>query len=77
MTAHNSAMGREMAFDPFEVLSIDFLKLDQSDQGYQKVLVVMDVFTKFTFTFPTKHELAKTVAKLLVENTFKCFGHSY
>ena len=69
-TAHNSAMGRVTALRPFEVLSMDFLRLEQSDQGYQKVLVVMDVFTKFTFAFPTKNELAKTVAKLLVENIF-------
>ncbi len=73
-TAHNSAMGRVTAVRPFEVPSMDSLKLDQSVQGYQKVLVVMDVFTKFTFAFPTENELAKTVAKLVVENIFNVFG---
>ena len=42
-------MGRVYASRPFEVLSMDFPKLDQSKHGYQKVLVVMDVFTKYAF----------------------------
>ena len=70
----NSQMGRVHASRPFEVLSMDFLKLDQSKHGYQKVLVVMDVFTKYAFAFPTKNELATTVAKLLVDNIFNVFG---
>ena len=38
------------------------------------MLVVTDVFTKYAFAFPTKNELATTVAKLLVDNIFSVFG---
>ena len=67
-------LGRVTASRPFEMLSMDFLKLDENEKGYKKVLVVTDVFTKYAFAFPTKNELAITVAKLLVDNIFNVFG---
>ena len=67
-------LGRVTASRPFETLSMDFLKLDESVSGYKKVLVVTDVFTKYAFAFPTKNELALTVAKILVDNVFSIFG---
>ena len=67
-------LGRVTASRPFETLSMDFLKLDENERGYKKVLVVTDVFTKYAFAFPTKNELATTVAKLLVDNIFNVFG---
>ena len=69
-----TSLGRVTASRPFEMLSMDFLKLDENPRGYKKVLIVTDVFTKFAFAFPTKNELATTVAKLLVDNVFSIFG---
>ena len=67
-------LGRVTASRPFEVLSMDYLKLDKNENGYQKVLVVTDVFTKFSFAFPTKNETAYITARLLVDNIFNVFG---
>ena len=70
----NSLMGHIYITRLFEVLSVDFLKLDHSNHGYQKVLVAMDGFIKYAFAFPTKNELGNTVAELLVNNIFNVFS---
>ena len=69
-----TVLGRVTASRPFQVVSMDFLKLDENPKGYKKVLVVTDVFTKYAFAFPTKNELALNVAKILVDQVFNVFG---
>ena len=36
-----------IAFRPLEILAIDFVKFDQGTGGYENVLVMTDVHTKF------------------------------
>jgi len=66
-------MGHLTATRPFEVLAMDFTLLEPS-QGYENVLVITDVFTKWTFAIPTRDQTAKTVAKTLVREVFYKFG---
>jgi len=46
-------MGKIEAGKPWEMLAIDFTVLD-TRQGIENVLIITDVFTRFSFAFPTK-----------------------
>ena len=63
-----------LATRPLEVLAMDFTMLDKSRDGRENVLVLTDVFTKFTLAIATKDQRATTVAKALVRHWFQYFG---
>ena len=71
--AHTTS-GHLLASRPLEVLAIDFTKLDQASDGRENVLVMTDVFTKFTQAVPTRNQEAATVAKVLVREWFQRYG---
>ena len=52
------AMGHLLATKPLEVLAIDFTILEPATDGRENVLVMTDVFTKFTHAVPTKDQRA-------------------
>ncbi|CAB4010089.1 Transposon Ty3-I Gag-Pol poly, partial [Paramuricea clavata] len=56
------------------VLAIDFTLLERSSDGKENVLVMTDVFTKFSLAVPTKDQKASTVAKVLVKEWFQKYG---
>ena len=62
----NTTSGHLIASRPLEVLAINFTKLDQTSDGRENVLVMTDVFSKFTQAVPTRNQEAATVAKVLV-----------
>ena len=63
-----------LAFRPLEVVAIDFVKLDKGKGGYEDVLVITDVYTRFVQAVPCKDQLAVTVAKALIQHWFTRFG---
>jgi transposase InsO family protein len=67
-------MGHLLADRPLEVLAIDFTVLERSSCGKENVLVMTDVFSKFTQAVPTKDQKAVTVAKVLVRDWFQKYG---
>ena len=67
-------MGSLVATAPLDVLAIDFTVLEPASDGRENVLVITDIFTKFTQAIPTKDKKAKTVAAALVNNWFVHFG---
>jgi transposase InsO family protein len=67
-------MGSLTASAPLEIVAIDYTVLEKSSNGYENVLVLTDVFTKFTQAIPTKDQKAPTVAKALVNDWFVRFG---
>ena len=62
-------MGSLVATAPLDVLAIDFTVLEPVN-----VLVITDIFTKFTQAIPTKDQKAKIVAAALVNKWFVQFG---
>lgn len=67
-------MGHLLAKKPLEVLSVDFTLLEKATNGCENVLVMTDVFTKWTQATPTRDQTALTVAKVLVRDWFLRYG---
>ncbi|RXN12417.1 Transposon Ty3-I Gag-Pol poly [Labeo rohita] len=67
-------MGHLLASRPNQILAIDFTLIEPSQNGMENVLVLTDVFSKYTQAVPTRDQRASTVAKVLVNEWFYKFG---
>ena len=67
-------LGTLRAKRPLEVVAIDFTVLEPGSGGLENVLVMTDVFTKFTQAIPTRDQKARTVARTLVREWFVRYG---
>ena len=67
-------MSSIIASKPLEVLAMDFTLLEPATDGRENVLVLTDVFTKFTVAIPTRDQKASTVVKTLVCDWFLVYG---
>lgn len=67
-------LGRLVASKPLECVAVDFTILEPSSDGRENVLVITDVFTKYTVAIPCKNQKAPTVAKALCHEWFFCYG---
>ena len=72
--AVKTSMGSILASKPLKVVAMDLTVLEPSSSGLENVLVITDVFTKFTQAFPTRDQKAKSVAKILVTEWFVRYG---
>lgn len=63
-----------LATRPLEVVAVDFTTLEPATDGRENVLVVTDVFTKFSQAFPTRDQKAETTAKILLKEWFLKYG---
>ena len=63
-----------LASRPLQIIAIDFTKLEMASDGRENVLVITDVFTKFTQAIPTRNQEAVTVAKVLIKDWFQRYG---
>lgn len=73
LTTH-AFMGHLLASRPNEIVAIDFTLLEPSRNGLENVLVMTDVFSKYTLAVPTWDQRAPTVAQVLVSEWFFKFG---
>lgn len=69
-----TTQGSLMAKAPLEVLAIDFTLLEPGTNNVENVLVMTDIFTKFSQAVPTRDQKASTVAKILVKEWFVRYG---
>ena len=67
------SMQHLIANRPLQILAIDFTVLEPS-HGKENVLVMTDVFTKFTQAVATRDQRANTVAKVLIQDWCHRFG---
>lgn len=67
-------MGHLLASKPNEILAMDFSLLDPARDGREQVLVLTDVFSKFTQAVPTRDQHASTVAEVLIKEWFYKYG---
>uniref|UniRef100_A0A8C2GGE5 Gypsy retrotransposon integrase-like protein 1 n=2 Tax=Cyprinus carpio TaxID=7962 RepID=A0A8C2GGE5_CYPCA len=63
-----------LASRPLEVVAVDFTTLEPATDGRENILVVTDVFTKFSQAFPTRDQKAETTAKILLREWFLKYG---
>ncbi|KAI2647670.1 Protein NYNRIN [Labeo rohita] len=67
-------MGHLLASKPNQILAIDFTTLEPSSDGRENVLIMTDVFSKYTLAVPTRDQRAITVASVLVQEWFYKLG---
>jgi transposase InsO family protein len=67
-------MGHILATRPLEIVAMDFTTVGRSADGKENVLIITDVFTKYTIAIPTPDQKATTVARALVTTWFQRFG---
>ena len=67
-------LGTIIAHNPVDLLYIDFTKVVPLQDGKVNILVLTDVFTKFSQAFITPNQKALTIAKILVDKWFYMYG---
>ena len=73
-TGLHTQQGSPVANNPWDLLCIDFLKVDTSRDGKENILVLTDAFTKFSQAFITNNQKAPNITKVLVEKWFYVYG---
>ena len=59
---------------PFEIVALDFLKLDKCQGGFEYVMIVVDHFTRFTQMYATRTKSSQAAANKLWNEFIPTFG---
>ena len=63
-----------MTSQPLEVVSMDHLSLEPSKGGFQHILVITDLFTRYAVAVPVQNLSAKVTAKAFINNFVVHYG---
>ena len=66
--------GHLLATTPLELVAMDFTKLEMASNGMEDVLILTDVFSKWTVAIPTKDQSALSVVKALITSWIPHYG---
>jgi transposase InsO family protein len=58
---------------PMEVVAVDYTVLEKAG-NYENVLIIQDLFSRYTMAIPTRDQTASTTAKALLDNWICYFG---
>ncbi|GFO36958.1 Pol polyprotein [Plakobranchus ocellatus] len=70
----HQTQGHLLATAPLEIVAMDFTKLEPASDGREDVLVLTDVFTKWTMAIPTRDQSAKSVTRVLIRAWIPHYG---
>ena len=59
---------------PLETVAMDFTLMDRASNGSEIILVLTDVFSKWTMAVPVPDQTALTTCKILIKHWFPIFG---
>jgi hypothetical protein len=59
---------------PLELVCIDYLSLERSKGGYERILVITDHFTRYAIAIPSRNQTAKTTAEAFCNNFVVHYG---
>ena len=54
-----------------EIFAIDFTTVDKSKNGLENILVMTDIFNKYSVAIPTRNQQATTVSRVLRQHWFQ------
>ncbi|XP_042079036.1 uncharacterized protein LOC121814904 [Haplochromis burtoni] len=63
-----------LATRPLEIVAVDYTTLERATDGRENILVMTDVFTKFSQAFATQDQKADTTAKIILKEWFMKYG---
>ena len=67
-------MGMLSANRQLELVSINLITVDKASDGRDSILVIADIFTKFTKAIATRNQTVITVAKVILNEWIYNFG---
>ena len=73
-TKSHCPMGGIIATRPLEVVAIDFTLMEAARDGRENVLVLTDVFTKYSVAVATRDQKASTVARVIIQDWIQRLG---
>uniref|UniRef100_A0A096LXU6 Integrase catalytic domain-containing protein n=1 Tax=Poecilia formosa TaxID=48698 RepID=A0A096LXU6_POEFO len=59
---------------PLEVVALDFLSLRRPSDTYQSILVMTDMFTRYSWAVPTRDQTAQTTVRAIWSHVIQPFG---